>query len=138
MNRRELLKQAGSLAVTATLSESDWAGKPAISPIRSLLESRLALDPRRPRFHLLPMRNWMNDPNGPIFWNGKYHMFYQYNPHAAVWGDMHWGHAVSDDKVHWRHLPVALAPHLADPTPPAVSAAPRLLIVVSSVSSIRG
>ncbi len=52
----------------------------------------------------------MNDPNGPIYWNGRYHMFFQYNPNAAVWGDMHWAHAISDDMIHWRHLPVALAP----------------------------
>jgi beta-fructofuranosidase len=52
----------------------------------------------------------MNDPNGPIYWNGWYHMFFQYNPNAAVWGDMHWAHAVSEDMIHWRHLPVALAP----------------------------
>jgi len=52
----------------------------------------------------------MNDPNGPIYWRGMYHMFFQYNPNAAVWGDMHWAHAVSRDMMHWRHLPVALAP----------------------------
>jgi len=52
----------------------------------------------------------MNDPNGPIYWKGRYHMFFQYNPNAAVWGDMHWNHAVSDDMVHWKHLPIALAP----------------------------
>jgi len=52
----------------------------------------------------------MNDPNAPIHWNGRYHMFFQYNPNAAVWGDMHWAHAVSEDMIHWRHLPVALAP----------------------------
>jgi beta-fructofuranosidase len=74
------------------------------------LESRLAADPLRPQFHLLPAKNWMNDPNGPIFWKGLYHMFYQYNPNAAVWGDMHWAHAISPDMIHWRHLPVALAP----------------------------
>ena len=51
----------------------------------------------------------MNDPNGPIFWKGAYHIFYQYNPNAAVWGDMHWAHAVSEDMIHWRHLPIALA-----------------------------
>ena len=74
------------------------------------LRARLAADPLRPQCHLLPAKNWMNDPNGPIFWNGLYHMFFQYNPNAAVWGDMHWGHAVSLDMIHWRHLPIALAP----------------------------
>ena len=52
----------------------------------------------------------MNDPNGPIWWKGHYHLFYQLNPHAAVWGDMHWGHAISPDMVHWHHEPIALAP----------------------------
>jgi beta-fructofuranosidase len=52
----------------------------------------------------------MNDPNGPTWWKGKYHLFYQLNPHAAVWGDMHWGHAISTDMVHWKHEPIALAP----------------------------
>src|SRR5271155_4183061 len=70
----------------------------------------LASDPLRPQFHLLPASNWMNDPNGPIFWQGNYHMFFQYNPNAAVWGDMHWAHAISPDMIHWKHLPVALAP----------------------------
>ena len=70
----------------------------------------IAADPLRPAFHLLPPHNWMNDPNGPIWWKGKYHLFYQLNPHAAVWGDMHWGHAVSPDMIHWHHEPVALAP----------------------------
>lgn len=70
----------------------------------------LAHDALRPECHLMPPHNWMNDPNGPIFWRGKYHLFYQLNPHAAVWGDMHWGHAVSTDMIHWRHEPIALAP----------------------------
>src|SRR5882672_6191727 len=74
------------------------------------LNARLAADPLRPQCHLLPAKNWMNDPNGPIFWEGMYHMFFQYNPNAAVWGDMHWAHAVSPDMIHWRHLPIALAP----------------------------
>jgi beta-fructofuranosidase len=72
--------------------------------------AEIAHDPDRPEYHLLPPHNWMNDPNGPIWWKGKYHLFYQLNPHAAVWGDMHWGHAVSTDMVHWRHEPIALAP----------------------------
>jgi beta-fructofuranosidase len=84
------------------------AGLPAFDNVISA--QQLAADPLRPQCHLLPARNWMNDPDGPIFWNGNYHMFYQYNPGAAVWGNMHWAHAVSPDMVHWKHLPIALAP----------------------------
>ncbi|MEQ8677043.1 MAG: glycoside hydrolase family 32 protein [Aggregatilineales bacterium] len=67
-------------------------------------------DPARPRFHYLPPSNWMNDPNGLIQWNGAYHLFYQYNPDGAFHANMHWGHAVSRDLVHWEQLPIALAP----------------------------
>ena len=67
-------------------------------------------DGHRPAFHFLPINNWMNDPNGLIEWNGQYHMFYQYNPHGAFHGTIHWGHAVSRNLVHWEHLPIALAP----------------------------
>lgn len=70
----------------------------------------LASDPLRPRYHLLPAHNWMNDPNGPIFYHGRYHMFYQYNPKGAVWGNMNWAHATSPDMLHWRHEPIALSP----------------------------
>jgi beta-fructofuranosidase len=72
--------------------------------------SKLASDPLRPQYHLLPAHNWMNDPNGPIFYGGQYHMFHQYNPQAAVWGNMNWAHATSPDMLHWRHEPVALSP----------------------------
>lgn len=70
----------------------------------------LARDRHRPQYHFLPPRNWMNDPNGPIWWKGRHHLFYQHNPNGAFWGDMHWGHASSKDLVHWTHLPMALAP----------------------------
>jgi beta-fructofuranosidase len=70
----------------------------------------LAADPHRPQYHFLPPSNWMNDPNGLIQWKRQYHLFYQYNPFAPVWGSIHWGHAISDDLVHWRDLPIALAP----------------------------
>jgi beta-fructofuranosidase len=70
----------------------------------------IADDPLRPEYHLMPQHNWMNDPNGPIWWKGQYHLFYQLNPNASVWGDMHWGHAVSPDMVYWKHEPIALAP----------------------------
>jgi beta-fructofuranosidase len=73
-------------------------------------QATLAADPLRPQFHLLPARNWMNDPNGPIYWKGQYHMFFQYNPSSAVWGDMHWAHAASPDMIHWKQRPGALAP----------------------------
>ncbi len=71
---------------------------------------QLAGDPHRPRYHFTPPANWMNDPNGIIEWEGKYHLFYQHNPHDAVWDNMHWGHAVSDDLAHWVDLPIALSP----------------------------
>jgi beta-fructofuranosidase len=67
-------------------------------------------DRHRPRYHFLPPGNWMNDPNGLIQHQGRYHLFYQYNPHGAFWGTIHWGHAISSDLVHWEHMPVALAP----------------------------
>lgn len=64
----------------------------------------------RPEFHFTPEANWMNDPNGMVYYEGEYHLFYQYYPDSTVWGPMHWGHAVSTDLVQWDHLPVALYP----------------------------
>jgi fructan beta-fructosidase len=62
----------------------------------------------RPQYHFSPAKNWINDPNGLLYHDGEYHIFYQYNPFANVWGHMSWGHAVSKDLLRWEHLPVAI------------------------------
>ena len=64
----------------------------------------------RPQFHFTPEKNWHNDPNGLVYYDGEYHMFYQYNPKGNKWGNMHWGHTISTDLVHWEHFPIALYP----------------------------
>ncbi len=64
----------------------------------------------RPQFHFSPPTQWMNDPNGMVYYEGEYHLFYQHHPYDNVWGPMHWGHAVSEDLVYWENLPIALYP----------------------------
>ena len=64
----------------------------------------------RPAFHVSPYVGWMNDPNGFSYYQGEYHLFYQYYPYDTHWDSMHWGHVVSKDLLHWKYLPAALAP----------------------------
>jgi beta-fructofuranosidase len=119
MNRRRFL--VTSVATSAlcavrdrtcsALSEAlQQAAAPVEEELSPMLREKLRRDPLRTQFHLLPKANWMNDPCAPRFFRGHYHMFFQYNPGAAVWGDMHWSHAISSDLIHWRHMPVALSP----------------------------
>ncbi|HKT87469.1 MAG TPA: glycoside hydrolase family 32 protein [Candidatus Sulfotelmatobacter sp.] len=104
LSRRDFLRFSGAAALAPA-----W-GRFLAKDKNSDLCRKLASDPLRPQYHLLPSHNWMNDPNGPIFYQGRYHMFHQYNPNAAVWGNMHWAHATSPDMIHWKHEPAALAP----------------------------
>ncbi|MCR5295591.1 MAG: glycoside hydrolase family 32 protein [Lachnospiraceae bacterium] len=73
-------------------------------------KERLIKEEERPAFHLSARVGWMNDPNGFSFYDGKYHLFYQYHPFDSHWGPMHWGHAVSRDLLHWTYLPCVMAP----------------------------
>jgi beta-fructofuranosidase len=118
MDRREFLVSsaaASALCAVARRAPALLAEAPQqpVTPTDDLtpeLRARLMHDPFRPQFHLLPRANWMNDPCAPRLYRGKYHMFFQYNPNAAIWGDMHWNHATSSDLIHWKHEPIALAP----------------------------
>jgi sucrose-6-phosphate hydrolase SacC (GH32 family) len=84
------------------LAQAEASVKKAIERVRD--------DPSRPVYHVLPPANWNNDPNGPIFYKGWYHLFYQFNPYGDDWGHMHWGHVRSRDLVRWEPLPIALWP----------------------------
>jgi len=117
MNRRKFLASSFASSAICAISGSAaaWAKSlPSQNPLGTdltgALREKLRNDPFRPQFHLLPRANWMNDPCAPRFHRGQYHMFFQYNPNAAVWGDMHWNHATSPDLIHWKHQPIALSP----------------------------
>ena len=66
---------------------------------------------QRPQIHYSPRQNWMNDPNGCVYYKGVYHLYYQYYPFGSQWGPMHWGHAESRDLIHWEEKKIALYPH---------------------------
>lgn len=95
------------LALASCKNEAETAGNQQVTTTES---ASFPNDQHRPQLHFSPKENWMNDPNGMVYYEGEYHLFYQYFPDSTVWGPMHWGHAVSTDLVHWEHLPIALEP----------------------------
>ncbi len=98
--RRVSVRACAAIAVSALLCASG-------SVVRA---DELYHEQYRPQLHFTPASHWMNDPNGMVYLDGEYHLFYQYHPYSNRWGPMHWGHALSRDLVHWQQLPIALYP----------------------------
>src|SRR6056300_207029 len=108
--KAKLLLQVCSIGLTLISCSNTWE-KPS-----KLESSSLKLDSAevyRPLFHFTPKMNWMNDPNGMFYSNGKYHLYYQYYPNGNQWGPMHWGHASTENLVTWKEHDIALYPDSA-------------------------
>ncbi|SET60918.1 PfkB family carbohydrate kinase [Paenibacillus sp. NFR01] len=107
-----MLTFANAGGAIVTTRKGALGSMPTTDEINRMIESgMLRNDERfRPGFHFSPPANWANDPNGLVYYEGSYHLFYQHHPYSNKWGPMHWGHAVSTDLIHWEHAPVALFP----------------------------
>lgn len=105
-----------SLTLRVDKLPEDSAGLSAIEQSETLKNAgNLYREPLRGQFHFSPRRGWNNDPNGMVFHNGEYHLFFQHNPYGWGWGNMHWGHAVSKDMIHWEELGDKLLPDKMGP-----------------------
>lgn len=97
------------------LSTSSRAFRPIKQSNEDANAGTLYAEKLRGQFHFSPKRGWTNDPNGLVYYNGEYHLFFQHNPYGVNWGNMHWGHAVSKDLIHWKELGEALYPDRSGP-----------------------
>ncbi|SFR63004.1 beta-fructofuranosidase [Halogeometricum rufum] len=113
--QRRIVRNALALLAGAPQRRPDFTDRPDDAEGFAAMRAELADDHRRPRYHLAPPAGWLNDPNGVVQYDGTYHVFYQYNPGGPFHGTIHWGHATSEDLLHWEDRPVALAPDADGP-----------------------